>query len=226
MSFTNQFLQATQAPDFSGQQVTLQPANTGSNIMPMHRPKPTHGFVGAVVHVARTQDIQGTAASFGMPTANENVRIQGTELNLAQAMNENPVFQQIRKDSICNLEIMLVVKQTLNFVFSGNKMMHIPPDEIKELMDEIGKQVAEYKAIRETNPNSDITLLRQKIGPGSHFAQKRKMHLERHHPAHPYSHEPNGGFGNKPDHTLFGLNRDVHGTLSAEHFHNFGQPNQ
>lgn len=226
MSFTDQFLaSANPAAPTTGAPSIERPANN-SNIIPMHRPKLTQGFVGAVGQVSRPDDIQQTAAAFGMPAANENVRIQGTELTLAQALNENPVFQQIRKESICNLEIMLVVKQTLNFVFSGNKMMHVPPDEMRELMDEIGKQVAEYKAIRETNPNSDINLLRHKIGPGSAFAQKRKMHLERHHPSHPYSHEPNGGFGGKPDHTLFGLNRDVHGTLSAEHFHNFGQPNQ
>ncbi len=157
---------------------------------------------------------------FGMP-ANESGQLQGIDLAIYQAVSKNPTFQNIRKETVCNVEIMNAVSQALRDIFHGNGPMHALADEIQATVHALSLKVEEYKQLSATNPTVSIAYLKEQIGPGSVFVQSHKAHHMRHHPKHP----SRAGAGYlAANSSLFG-EREYDGTVHVKsiHDHYFGQ---
>jgi len=97
---------------------------------------------------------------------------------------ENPVYKQLRTRIKDDSEALHVVDAVLKKLFSGAKLMHMPPDAIQAIVGEAYAHVAEYQTHKEHNPNLDIGHLVMTIGPGSHFFATRHQMIVEHHPEH------------------------------------------
>jgi hypothetical protein len=123
--------------------------------------------------------------SNAMPAANKHISCdRDVEKALAAIANENPVHKKLTtriKDDVASLQ---VVHTVLKKLFSGAKLMHLPPEVIHGIVNDVYAHVAEYQAHKEQNPTLDIGYLVMKIGPGSHFFQSRHQMIVECHPEH------------------------------------------
>ncbi len=172
---------------------------------------------GQTMHMASPQ-------LYGNPRANENAQMQGNELLAAVAMSECPVFRQMMDDHRTAQEALHAVHQSLTFILRGNKAMYVPADEMQGLMDEMARHVEEFKRDRKLNPGTPVAKLHAKIGPGSHFAHRYRLHLEQHHPDHPATHEPYAD--GKPKPHVFGMSAEHAGRINGDMFHFYGYPSE
>ncbi len=97
---------------------------------------------------------------------------------------ENPIRKQLKTQIKDDSEALHVVDSVLKKLFSGAKLMHMPPDSIHAIVSAIYAHVADYQTHKEQNPNLDIGYLHMKIDTGSHFFHSAHQSILEHHPEH------------------------------------------
>ena len=184
------------------------------------------------IHLAPKRDaitpgpaVTQRSSSFGQPRANESVLLTGTELRIAHALSEDPLYMEMQKNHQLDRQIQQVVNESLNYIFQGNTLTYIEQDEIREVTHLIMKEVHHFKAQKEMNPNHSITHLQQKIGKNSAFAKNSRLHLQRHHSNNSEiktgTFEPHGS----PGTSIHGGGLSQHfGKVGSNMHHHFGKP--
>lgn len=113
---------------------------------------------------------------------------QSIDRDLAEVVEnisgENPVHKQLKTRIKEDSEALHVVDSVLKKLFSGAKLMHMPPDAIHAIVSEVYAHVADYQTHKEHNPNLDIGYLHMKIDTGSHFFHNAHQSILEHHPEH------------------------------------------